>query len=78
MTEHRLSRSIDGRIEAALFIRFVDGSGYIEVNGEASVCSEAGGADDWRAGWDWLMAAGFEVVGVAPDAEPGAAADPAS
>jgi hypothetical protein len=69
MTEHRLSHSTEGRTESALFIRFVDGSGYIEVNGQASVCNDTGGPDDWRTGWDWLMRAGFTVVGAAQDAE---------
>ena len=75
MTEHHLTRRVGDRTETALFIRFVDGGGYIEVNGEASVCASTGGPDDWRVGWDWLMQTGFAVAVPASDAEQGAAAD---
>lgn len=62
MTEYRLTRQSAGKVDTATFTRFVDGGGYIEVNGEASVCGGTGGPDDWRVGWDWLMRAGFVIV----------------
>lgn len=68
MTEHRLTRQVGDRTDTALFIRFVDGSGYIEVNGEESACSGDGEPDDWRVGWDWLVMAGFIVL-PSPEAE---------